>query len=74
MSLPRRAIIAITSAHAQLFNGSDDVTGVFISEALHPYLVFTEAGFDVDFVSEQGTYVPDWLSLTEDFLNGDGTS
>lgn len=44
--------------------------GLFISEALHPYNVFTAAGFDVDFASESGTYTADYLSLTENFLNG----
>lgn len=69
MPLPRRAIIAVTSATALLHG--DKPTGLFISEALHPYQVFTAAGFEVDLVSEKGTYVADWLSLTPDFLNGE---
>lgn len=68
MDLPRRAVIAITSASAPLHDGKP--TGLFISEALHPYQVLTESGFEVDLVSEKGTYVADWLSLQEDFLNG----
>lgn len=68
-SLPRRAVIAITSATAPLHNG--EPTGLFISEALHPYNVFKAAGFEVDLVSEKGTYVADWLSLQESFLNGE---
>ena len=68
MSLPKRAVIAVTSATAPLHDGNP--TGLFITEALHPYLVFTAHGFEVDLVSEKGTYVADWLSLTEDFLNG----
>lgn len=44
------------------------MTGVFVSEALHPLKVFRKAGFEVDIVSETGTYKPDWLSLTEDWL------
>jgi D-lactate dehydratase len=43
-------------------------TGAFISEALHPFQVFKAAGFEVDFVSEKGTYTADWLSLQDDFL------
>jgi D-lactate dehydratase len=66
--LPRRALIACTSATAPLHNGNP--TGLFISEALHPYQVFTEAGFEVDIASEKGTWVADWLSLQPDFLNG----
>lgn len=70
MALPRKAIISITSAQATLFNGKE-TTGLFISEALHPFNVFTAAGFEVDLVSETGTYVADWLSQQPDFLNGD---
>lgn len=69
MPLPRRAIISITSATAPLHEGH--ATGLFISEALHPYNVFKSAGFEVDLVSEKGTYVADWLSLQPDFLSGE---
>jgi putative intracellular protease/amidase len=69
MPLPRRAIIAVTSATAPLHNGNP--TGLFISEALHPYKVFKAHGFEVELVSETGTYVPDWLSLQESFLSGE---
>ena len=61
MSPPRRAIIAVTSAHASLFDGKH-TTGLFIGEALHPFNVFKKAGFEVDFVSVTGKYTPDWLS------------
>ncbi|KAK9489065.1 hypothetical protein V1508DRAFT_114346 [Lipomyces doorenjongii] len=70
MTPPRRALISITSAHATLFQGKV-TTGLFISEALHPYKVFTAAGFEVDLTSETGTYTPDWLSQQPDFLNGE---
>ena len=66
MGLPHRAIICITSAHAPLHHGHE--TGLFIGEALHPFNAFKEAGFEVDLVSEKGTYVVDWLSLQPDFL------
>lgn len=69
-TLPRRALIAVTSAQASLFNGKE-TTGVFISEALHPFNVLTAAGFEVDLASETGTYTPDWLSQQPDFLAGD---
>lgn len=52
-----------------MFNGKE-TTGVFISEALHPFRVFRDAGFDVDLVSETGKYTPDWFSLQLDFLKG----
>ncbi|RMZ87659.1 hypothetical protein DV736_g5123, partial [Chaetothyriales sp. CBS 134916] len=70
MGLPRRALIAVTSAHAPLYPDGKE-TGVFITEALHPYDVFKKAGFGVDFVSETGTYQPDWLSQQADWLKGE---
>ncbi|KAM0244532.1 hypothetical protein ACHAP5_006214 [Fusarium lateritium] len=70
MSPARRALISITSATATLFNGKE-TTGLFVTEALHPYNVLTAAGFEVDLASETGTYTPDWLSQQPDFLNGD---
>jgi len=69
MPLPKRAVIAITSATAPLHNGNP--TGFFVSEGLHPFNVFKAAGFEVDLVSEKGTYVADWLSLQPDFLQGE---
>lgn len=49
----------------------DKETGLFITEALHPYNVFKESGLEVDFVSETGTYQPDWLSQQDDWLKGE---
>ncbi|GCB20799.1 glyoxalase 3 [Aspergillus awamori] len=68
MSPVRRALIAITSAHAPLYPEGKE-TGLFITEALHPFEVFRKAGFEVDLVSETGTYQPDWLSQQKDWLN-----
>jgi hypothetical protein len=61
MSPPRRALISITSASATLFYGKE-TTGLFISEALHPYKVLRAAGLEVNLALETGTYTPDWLS------------
>jgi len=69
MSPPRRALIAITSAHASLFEGGSHKTDVFISEALHPYNVLKTAGFEVDIASEKGTWTEGWLSLQPGFLS-----
>lgn len=68
--MPKRALIAVTSAHAPLYK-DDKETGLFITEALHPYNVFKESGLEVDFVSETGTYQPDWLSQQDDWLKGE---
>ena len=69
MSPPRRALIAVTSAHAPLYPEGKE-TGVFITEALHPFNVFREAGFQVDLVSETGSYQADWLSQQKEWLDG----
>ncbi|KAL3433040.1 class I glutamine amidotransferase-like protein [Aspergillus tetrazonus] len=66
----RKALIAVTSASAPLFNGAE-TTGLFIVEALHPYKALVAAGFEVDLASETGSYTPDWLSQQPDFLNGE---
>lgn len=70
MTPPRRALISITSAHATLFEGKE-TTGLFVSEALHPFKVLRAAGFEVDLASETGSYTPDSLSQKPDFLNGE---
>jgi len=67
MAPPRRALIAVTSAHAPLYPDGKE-TGLFITEALHPFNVFRKAGLDVDLVSETGTYEPDWLSQQQNWL------
>jgi putative intracellular protease/amidase len=67
MAPPKRALIAITSAHAPLYPGGKE-TGLFITEALHPFEIFRKAGFEVDLASETGTYSPDWLSTTDEWL------
>jgi putative intracellular protease/amidase len=64
--LPKRALIAITSTKAPLSEGN---TGVFISEAQHPYNVFRAAGFEVDIASKEGKWSADNLSVTSDFMN-----
>ena len=67
--LPRKALIAVSSFHGPIYGGGLK-TGVFFVEALHPYLVLTAAGFDVDLASETGTFGFDDISLTPPFLSG----
>ncbi|GAB5591843.1 plasma membrane heat shock protein [Umbelopsis nana] len=67
-SLPRKALISITSYNGVLY-GDGKRTGLFYNEALHPYLVFTKAGFQVDLASETGTYGLDEHSTEKTFLS-----
>lgn len=65
-----RALLAITSYNDKFYEDGAR-TGVFVVEALHPYQVLIRNGFDVDFVSETGTFGWDEHSLAPDFLSGD---
>lgn len=64
-----KVLIAVTS-YNEIFYNDGAKTGLFVSEALHPFLVFREKNYDVDFVSETGTVGYDEHSLSVDFLNG----
>ncbi|KAJ2078309.1 plasma membrane heat shock protein [Coemansia sp. RSA 988] len=66
--VPKRAIIAVTS-YSQPFYANGDPTGLFYSEALHPYLVLKEAGFEIDLASETGTYGIDPHSIDKMFMS-----
>lgn len=70
MSLPRKALIAITSYNG-VFYEDGARTGLFYTEALHPYLTLTKAGFQVDLASETGTYGIDEHSTAKMFLSDD---
>jgi len=69
-TLPRKALISISSYHGVIYPDGTK-TGLFYTEALHPFEVLTQAGFDVDLATETGTYGLDDLSLTDRFLAGD---
>jgi D-lactate dehydratase len=68
-SLPRKALISISSFNGVIYPGGRK-TGLFFSEALHPFEVFTEAGFEVDLASETGAFGFDFNSLQPPFLSG----
>jgi putative intracellular protease/amidase len=68
MTVPRRAIIAMTS-HSAPFYPDGRVNGVFYTEVAHPYQALTQAGFEVDLASETGSFVIDAYSLSEEFLD-----
>ena len=65
--LPRKALISISNG--AIYPGGHR-TGLFFTEALHPFEVLTEAGFEVDLASETGTFGLDDVSLTLPFLSG----
>jgi D-lactate dehydratase len=69
-SLPRKALISISSYYGVIYPDGTK-TGLFFTEALHPFEVLTQAGFEVDLATETGTYGLDDLSLTDRFLAGD---
>ena len=68
-TLPRKALIAISSFNESIYPAGHK-TGLFLTEALHPYEVFVAAGFDVDLASETGTFGFDFNSLQPPFLSG----
>lgn len=64
-----KALIAVSS-YNKVFYADGAKTGLFVVEALHPFNVFKERGFEVVFASETGKYGIDEHSLAADFLNG----
>ena len=69
-SLPRKAIITITSYNGA-FYGDGKRTGLFFTEALHPFEILTKAGFAVDLATETGTFGFDEHSLDKQFLTAE---
>ncbi|KAJ2807504.1 plasma membrane heat shock protein [Coemansia helicoidea] len=67
---PRRALLAITSYDGPFYPNGDN-TGLFYTEALHPYLVLTKAGFAVDLASETGSYGIDPHSIDDAFMSAE---
>jgi D-lactate dehydratase len=67
--LARKAIIAISSFNGAIYPDGHK-TGLFFTEALHPFRVLTAAGFEVDLASETGTFGFDYNSLQPPFLSG----
>src|SRR5262249_51440702 len=68
-TLPRKAVIAISSFNGAIYPGGHK-TGLFLTEALHPFEVLVAAGFEVDLASETRTFGFDFNSLTPPFLPG----
>jgi putative intracellular protease/amidase len=57
MSKPTRKILLVLTSHGQL-GDTGKPTGAYLSEVAHPYLAFTEAGYEVDLVSPKGGRPP----------------
>src|SRR5215471_3574047 len=68
-NLPRKALISISSFNGAIYPNNHK-TGLFFTEALHPFEVLTAAGFEVDLASETGAFGFDDVSLTDPFLAG----
>lgn len=62
----KKVLLALTSYNGDFYEDGAK-TGVFVVEAMHPFNLFTEKGFEVDFVSETGKYGWDEHSLIPDF-------
>ncbi|KAJ2607586.1 plasma membrane heat shock protein [Coemansia sp. RSA 1804] len=67
-SLPKRVLLAVTSYHGPFYVNGDN-TGLFYTEALHPYNVFRAAGFEVVLASETGAYGIDPHSIDKTFMS-----
>lgn len=63
-------LLAITSYNGE-FYADGSKTGLYFTEALHPFQKFKAAGYEVTFVSETGTYGFDEHSIVKDQLDGD---
>ncbi|KAK2738939.1 hypothetical protein FQN57_006733 [Myotisia sp. PD_48] len=66
--LPRKALIAVTSAHPPFYPDGKK-TGLYFSEALHPFDELAAAGFEVDIASETGTFSWDEHSVERHSLS-----
>ena len=65
-----KVLLALTSANP-VFYADGKRTGVFVVEALHPFEVYKKKGYEIQFVSETGTFGYDEHSTSEDFLTGE---
>ncbi|CCH62530.1 hypothetical protein TBLA_0H02460 [Henningerozyma blattae CBS 6284] len=65
----KKVLISLTSFNGPFYADGKN-TGVFVVEALHPFNTYIEKGYEVQFVSETGTYGWDEHSLEPEFLSG----
>lgn len=68
--VPRKVLLALTSYFDEFYDDGAK-TGLFWSEAIHPLRFFEQAGFEVDIVSETGTFGVDEHSISDQFLSAE---
>lgn len=68
-TLPKKVLIAVSSAYTEPFYPDGSKTGTFYTEISHPYKAFVDAGFTVDLVSENGKSGFDKHSISTDYLS-----
>ncbi|CAK9438005.1 uncharacterized protein LODBEIA_P23690 [Lodderomyces beijingensis] len=64
-----KVLLAVT-AYNEVFYQDGTKTGLFVSEALEPFLEFAASNYEVQFASETGRFGYDEHSTSEDFLSG----
>ena len=64
----KRALLVVTSDNTQFYDDGKK-TGLYWAEAIHPYNVYTKAGYDVDVVSETGSVFLDEHSIADDAMD-----
>lgn len=52
-----KRVLIVATSH-DILGTSGDKTGLYLSEAIHPYFEFTQNGWEVDFASPRGGKVP----------------
>ncbi|MBQ5153927.1 molecular chaperone Hsp31, partial [Macrococcus caseolyticus] len=67
---PKKVAIGVTSYNGPFYPDGAN-TGAFYTEVYHPFKAFTEAGFDVDLVSETGSFGWDEHSLEPSFTSAE---
>jgi putative intracellular protease/amidase len=53
----KQTILIVVTNHDQI-GSTDTPTGYYLSEVAHPWHVFTQAGYEVDFASPKGGFAP----------------
>lgn len=68
--MTKKVLISITS-YNEPFYADGKKTGLCVGQAIQPFKVYRRKGYEVDIVSETGTFGIDEYSLLYEFLNGE---